>query len=132
MTGRRVLPRAPRPSPPSTLRRMQSLMTTTPTRTPRSTSRRQVFSGTIRTKTAPVAVGVIATDPSNVVSVTCNEGSVSVNGLGTTTASGSVTVTGEGTHNLNCKATDSLGNGPGAAPGSVNTGIVKIDTVPPV
>jgi hypothetical protein len=88
-------------------------------------------------KTSPVGVGIVATDPSTVISIACtdNGSPIAVGGLtgmGTTTAGGSLSVGGEGTHNLVCLATDGLGNGPGAAPGSTNTGTVKIDTVPPV
>ena len=84
--------------------------------------------------TKPVTVGVSATDPSNVVSFTCTDSGtpVAVSGFSGTgsPATGSLSVGGEGIHNLVCYATDGAGN-TGAAPGSVNTGTVKIDTLAP-
>ena len=54
----------------------------------------------------------------------------SLAGIGTPSASGTLSVTAEGNHALVCQATDGFGNF-GAAPGSANTGSLKIDTVPP-
>ncbi len=87
-------------------------------------------------KTAPVGVTVSATDPSGVASFECLDNGEPIstgnlNGIGTLDASGIFNVSGEGAHDLICTATDGLGNS-GAASGSTNTGIVKIDTVPPV
>jgi hypothetical protein len=78
---------------------------------------------------------VSATDVSNVAAIACTDGASAiavggVSGFGTTAAQGSVMVSGNGTHSLVCTATDGVGNS-GAAAGSVNTGIVKIDVVPP-
>jgi len=90
-------------------------------------------------KTSPVIVGLTASDPFNVTSVSCtdNGSPIAINGLPALpapTASGNLNVSAQGTHNLVCHATDSLGNGSdgSVAPGSRNTGTVMIDTVPPV
>ena len=87
-------------------------------------------------KTSPVVVSIVATDPSTVTAIACTDNGLAVavtaSGLGTTTATGSVNANVEGTNNLICTATD--GASPpniGAAPGSQNTGTVKIDSVPP-
>jgi hypothetical protein len=86
--------------------------------------------------TSPVSVGVSATDPFTVTSITCsNNGSPigvgNLVGLGSSAATGTLAVGGEGAHNLTCLATNGKGL-TGAAPGSANTGVVKIDTVPPL
>jgi len=86
-------------------------------------------------KTKPVIVSVAATDPSNVQSFSCTDngsaiGVGSLAGIGTPSASGTLSVIAEGNHALVCQATDGFGNF-GAAPGSANTGSLKIDTVPP-
>jgi hypothetical protein len=90
-------------------------------------------------RTSPVIVGVTATDPFNVTSVSCadNGSPIPVNGLPAlpaAMASGNLRVSADGTHNLVCHATDSLGYGSdgSVAPDSRNTGTVMIDTVPPV
>ena len=84
--------------------------------------------------TVPVLVGVAASDPANVTALTCTVNSVPLSvggviGLGTPAASGTLSLTGEGVNNISCVATDGAGNA-GAASGSTNTGIVKIDTHP--
>ena len=87
-------------------------------------------------KTSPVVVSIVATDPSTVTAIACTDNGVAVavtaGGLGTTTATGTVSASVEGTNNLICTATDGASppNG-GAAPGSHNTGSLKIDSVPP-
>jgi uncharacterized repeat protein (TIGR03803 family) len=83
----------------------------------------------------PVLGSVSASDPSNVVAISCSD---SLGGLaagtlvggGTGTASRSLSVNGDGIHNINCTATDGVGNA-GAAMGSMNTATIKIDTTPP-
>src|SRR5207249_1273692 len=55
-----------------------------------------------------------------------------VSGLGSGTATGTLNLTSDGTNAVVCTATD--GASPpisGAAPGSMNTATVKLDTVPP-
>ena len=86
-------------------------------------------------KTKPVTASVSATDPSNVVSFSCLDNGAptavgNLVGIGTPNASGTLSITAEGMHNLSCQATDGSGN-VGAAPGSSNTGSLKIDTVSP-
>jgi hypothetical protein len=89
-------------------------------------------------KTAPVVVSITASDPSHVQAIACTDNGSPIaisglSGLGTATASGSVSVSGDGTHALACTATNAaVPPASGAAPGSLNTGIVMIDTVPPV
>lgn len=83
----------------------------------------------------PVLGSVTASDPSNVMAISCSD---SLSGLtagtilggGTGTASRSLSVSGDGIHNINCAATDGAGN-TGAAMGSMNTATIKIDTTPP-
>lgn len=85
-----------------------------------------------------VTVPVTATDPSKVSALSCTDNGTSsvpgnLVGIGTTTAAGSLSLSGQGTHNLICTAKDDASpSNTGAAPGSLNTGTVKIDTVPPV
>ena len=82
--------------------------------------------------TSPVIVTVTATDVSGVNAIACSGGILGIpSGLGTASAQALLSVSGNGTHAVVCNATDGVGNGPGVAPGSVNTGTVKIDTVAP-
>ena len=86
-------------------------------------------------KTRPVASVVSATDGSNVVAFACTANGTAMavtapSGLGTPAASATVSLNADGIFNLVCMATDGAGNS-GAAPGSTNTGVVKIDTTPP-
>ncbi|MGZ4155514.1 MAG: hypothetical protein ACXVQ0_13645, partial [Actinomycetota bacterium] len=83
----------------------------------------------------PVTGTVTATDPANVASIACTDsgGGLTVGPLlggGTGTASLAFTVAGDGEHDITCTAVDGLGNA-GAASGSANTGVVKIDATPP-
>jgi hypothetical protein len=89
-------------------------------------------------KTIPVLAAVAAADASNVSAIACadNGSNIAIGslaGLGTPAAAGILSLSAEGAHNLTCTATD--GASPansGAAPGSNNTRLVKIDTMPPV
>jgi hypothetical protein len=86
-------------------------------------------------KTKPVLVTVSASDSANVASFSCKSNGTpiavgSLTGIGTPSASGIITLANDGIYNLVCLATDGTGN-TGAAPGSINTGTVKIDTKGP-
>ncbi len=86
-------------------------------------------------KTRPVTLAVSAADASNVTALSCtvNGNAVLVgalSGIGTPAAAGSLTLNADGMFNVSCIATDGAGNS-GAAPGSTNTGTVKIDATPP-
>jgi hypothetical protein len=89
-------------------------------------------------KTTPVVVSVTATDPSTVSAIACNDNGANIGlgnllGLGTTAASGNLSLSAEGAHSVLCTATDGASpSNSGAAPGSQNTGQVRIDSVPPV
>ena len=86
-------------------------------------------------KTKPVLVTVSASDSDNVTAFSCTANGAniavgSLTGIGTPNASGIITLANDGIFALVCVATDSSGN-TGAAPGSTNTGTVKIDTKGP-
>ena len=86
-------------------------------------------------KTKPVLVTVSASDSANVTALSCkaNGGAIAVGsltGIGTPSASGIITLANDGVFTLVCVATDGAGN-TGAAPGSMNTGLVKIDSKAP-
>jgi hypothetical protein len=86
-------------------------------------------------KTKPVLVTVSASDSANVASFTCTSNGAaiavgSLTGIGTPAASGIITLPNDGVFALACVATDGGGN-KGAAPGSTNTGTVKIDSKAP-
>jgi hypothetical protein len=86
-------------------------------------------------KTKPVLVTVSASDSANVTAFSCKANGApiavgSLAGVGTPNASGTITLATDGIFALVCLATDGAGN-TGAAPGSTNTGTVKIDTQAP-
>jgi hypothetical protein len=83
----------------------------------------------------PIQGSVSATDPSNVVAISCSDSLSGVTlgaltGGGTGTASRILSVSGDGIHNITCTATDGASN-TGAAAGSTTSATVKIDTTPP-
>lgn len=83
-------------------------------------------------KSSPVTGTVTVTDPSNVASISCTGATLgTITGIDTPTASAPLTVSGDGTYSISVTATDGVGNS-GAAPGSINTATVKIDTTPPI
>ena len=85
--------------------------------------------------TSPLTGSVTATDGSRVTAISCTDGGggltqgALVDG-GTTSASRTLTVTGDGIHSISCSATDGANN-TGAAAGSANTAMLKIDTTSP-
>ena len=89
-------------------------------------------------KTIPVLVAVTATDVSNVSAIGCTDNGSNIAignlaGIGTPAAGGSLSLSAEGAHSLICTATDGASpSNSGAAPGSNNTGLVKVDTMPPL
>jgi hypothetical protein len=86
-------------------------------------------------KTGPVSIAVSATDVSNVVAFSCTANGAAtlvggLTGIGTPAAAGTFALSADGVYNVVCVAIDGAGN-TGAAPGSINAGVVKIDTTPP-
>ncbi len=92
--------------------------------------------GYVRGGQTPVTVSVTASDPAGVASIVCTDGAVALTPApapagNPLTATSAVSIDGDGSHTVSCAATDALGNGPGAASGSVPADQVWIDTAAP-